>query len=76
MAVLATVRFPSGVLRRGLLRALSRTEREVPAAAALHVLMTMLMRVPMERQFRDAGSAALSEVLTSAICEAMAEALS
>jgi hypothetical protein len=69
------VLFLFSVLCRGLGRALSRTPREVPAAAALHVLITMLMRVPMERQFRDAGSTALSEVLTSVTCEAMAEAL-
>ena len=71
MQVQATVRLPSGVLRHGPRRALSRTQRGVPAAAAPHVLMTMLTRVTMERQFRDAGSAANAALALIAVATAL-----
>jgi hypothetical protein len=68
----ATGRFLFGVLRRVLREVLSRAPREALVTAALHALMTRLMRVPMDWAFRAAGFAMMGEVLTQAMCEAMA----
>jgi hypothetical protein len=43
--------------------------------AALHALMTVLMRILVQWAFRAAGFAMKSEALVGAKCEAMAQAL-
>ena len=57
------VRFPPGVPRR--------VPREVLMTAALHSLLTVLMRIPLTWAFRAAGSAMMDEALADAMCEAM-----
>jgi len=75
MIIPATVRFLFGALRRVLREVLSRTPREALWIAALHSLLTVLMRIPLTWAFRTAGSATVSEALAQAMCEAMAGAL-
>jgi len=52
-----------------------RLPREVLMTAALHSLPTVLMRIPLTRAFRTAGSTLMGEALADAMCEAMLRAL-
>ena len=70
MPITATATFPSGVLPCWLRRALSRAPCEVPAAAALHSPHTVLIRIPLARAYRAAGSTMMDETLPDAVCEA------
>ena len=67
MKASAMGRFPFGVPRR--------MPREALVTAALHSLLTVLMRIPLTRAFRAAGSAMMNEALADAMCEAMLRAL-
>ena len=67
MKVSAMVRFLFGVPRR--------VPREVLMTAALHSLLTVLMRIPPTWAFRTAGSTMMGEALADAMLEAMRRAL-
>jgi hypothetical protein len=57
------IRFPFGVPRS--------VPREVLVTAALHSLLTVLMRIPLTWAFRAAGYAMMDEALADAMSEAM-----